>query len=179
VAVCTVAAVSLLSGCGLFGRSKPFRDAPQSMTVTSSVFERGVLPRQFTCHGAGQSPPIRWSGSPADSKSFALVVDDSAAPITPYVYWIVLNITPGTDLQPGMIPPGALQADNSAGVAKYQAPCPDGNHQYRFTVYALNAPLKVRSGVSLHTAWTLIAAHAIARGRLTATVRPAPARQVG
>jgi phosphatidylethanolamine-binding protein (PEBP) family uncharacterized protein len=88
------------------------------------------------------------------------------------VYWIVFNISPGTDIQPGMIPPGALQADNSAGTAKYKPPCPVGrSHQYRFTVYALNASLSLGNGASLKAAWTAIASHAIARGRLTATAR--------
>jgi Raf kinase inhibitor-like YbhB/YbcL family protein len=166
-----LASMMLLSGCGLVGGSKVLRDAPQDMTVTSPVFPEGVMPSQFTCHGAGQSPPLDWSGAPAGTKSFALVVDDSLAPITPYVYWIVFNISPGTDIQPGMIPPDTLQADNSAGTAKYQPPCPAGDHQYRFTVYALNSPLRLRNGASLQDAWTAIASHAIARGRLTATAR--------
>jgi hypothetical protein len=166
-----LAAAGLLSGCGLIGHSKVLRDAPQDMTVTSPIFADGVLPAQFTCHGAGQSPPLDWSGAPPGTKSFALVVDDSLAPITPYVYWIVFNISPGTDIQPGMIPPDARQADNSAGTAKYQPPCPAGDHQYRFTVYALNTTLSLHSGAGLQAAWTAIATHAIARGRLTATAR--------
>lgn len=165
------AACVLLSGCGLFGKSRVLHDAPQDMTVTSPVFADGVIPSQFTCLGAGQSPPVFWSGAPAGARSFALVVDDSQAPITPYVYWIVFNISPGTDIEPGMIPPDARQADNSAGSAKYQPPCPGHNHQYRFTVYALNSPLRLPDGTGLREAWTAIAAHAIARGRLTATVR--------
>jgi Raf kinase inhibitor-like YbhB/YbcL family protein len=162
----------LLSGCGLFGSSKALRDAPQVLTVTSPLFADSVMPSQFTCYGVGQSPPVFWSGAPSGTKSFALVVDDSDAPITPYVYWIVLNISPGTDIQPGMIPPGAVQADNSAGTAKYKAPCPeDPHHQYRFTVYALNSVLPLGNGTPLKVAWTEIANHAIARGRMTATAR--------
>jgi Raf kinase inhibitor-like YbhB/YbcL family protein len=162
---------SLLSGCGLVGASRVLRDAPQDMTVTSPVFADGVMPAQFTCHGAGQSPPVDWSGAPPGTKSFALVVDDSLAPITPYVYWIVFNISPGTDIQPGMIPPDARQAHNSAGTVKYKPPCPAGEHQYRFTVYALNSSLGLPPGAGLQAAWTAIATHAVARGRLTATVR--------
>jgi Raf kinase inhibitor-like YbhB/YbcL family protein len=168
-----MAVVSLLSGCGLIGSSKVLREAPQVLTVTSPLFTEGTIPSQFTCHGVGESPPIFWSGAPSGTRSFALVVDDSDAPITPYVYWIVLNVSPGTDIQPGMIPPGAVQAENSSGAAKYQAPCPaEEKHQYRFTVYALNATLRLGNGAALKSAWTAIASHAIARGRLTATARP-------
>ncbi len=171
-AAVAVALISLLSGCGLVGSTKVVQTAPQVLTVTSPLFNEGTIPSQFTCFGVGESPPVYWSGAPARTRSFALVVDDSATPITPYIYWIVFNISPGTDIQPGMIPPGALEAQNSAGSAKYKPPCPAGrSHQYRFTVYALNSPLRLANGASLNAAWTAIAGHAIARGRLTATAR--------
>jgi Raf kinase inhibitor-like YbhB/YbcL family protein len=170
--VTVVAVISLVSGCGLVGSTKVLQNAPQVLTVTSPLFTEDVIPHQFTCYGVGDSPPVFWSGAPSGTRSFALVVDDSDAPITPYVYWIVFNISPGTDIQPGMIPPGAVQADNSAGTAKYKPPCPVGrSHQYRFTVYALNTSLRLGNGAALKTAWTAIASHAIARGRLTATAK--------
>ncbi|MGD0373198.1 MAG: YbhB/YbcL family Raf kinase inhibitor-like protein [Streptosporangiaceae bacterium] len=161
--------MSLVSGCALVGTTKVLQNTPQ-MTVTSPLFNEHVMPSQFTCYGVGESPPVFWSGAPPGTKSFALVLDDSATPITPYVYWIVFNISPGTEIQPGMIPPGAVQAENSAGMAKYKAPCPAGRtHQYRFTVYALNASLPLGNGAPLKAAWMAIASRAIARGWLTAT----------
>jgi phosphatidylethanolamine-binding protein (PEBP) family uncharacterized protein len=97
----------------------------------------------------------------------------SGAPITPYVYWIVFNISPATpDIQAGRPPPGALEADNSKGALGYSPPCPANSHQYRFTVYALNAELPLRAGASLTATWSAIAAHAIGRGRLPVTVKP-------
>jgi Raf kinase inhibitor-like YbhB/YbcL family protein len=141
------------------------------MTVTSPLLSEGVIPGQFTCHGVGESPPVYWSGAPSGTRSFALVVDDSATPITPYVYWIVFNISPGTDIQLGMIPPGAREAQNSAGTARYKPPCPAHSHVYRFTVYALGSSLPLPNGAGLQAAWTAIANDAIARGQLTATVR--------
>jgi len=101
--------------------------------------------------------------------TFALVVDDSAAPISPYVYWIVFDINPGTpDVPAGQVPPGARVAVNSQGRAGYDPPCPrSGRHQYRFTVYALSAKLQLPTGIGLKEAWQAIAADAIARGRLT------------
>ena len=165
----------LLAGCGLFGSSRVLRqDAPQQMTVTSPVFGGNVIPRQYTCHGRGDSPPIYWSGAPQGTKSLALVVDDADAPITPYIYWIVLDISPATtDIQAAQLPPGAHQADNSRGFAGYDAPCPiQASHHYRFTVYALSSPLHLPNGTSAKMAWTAIARNAIARGRLTATAKP-------
>jgi Raf kinase inhibitor-like YbhB/YbcL family protein len=142
------------------------------MTVTSPAFDQGTIPREYTCRGAGVSPPIYWSGAPQRTRSLALVMDDSAAPITPYVYWVVFNISPAADIQAGRIPQGASVAENSKGVAGYTPPCPAAPHEYRFTVYALNTILRLPEPVTLKQAWTAIAAHAIARGRLTATARP-------
>lgn len=163
----------LVSGCGLVGGPKVLRpDAPQVMTVTGPLFVQGMIPRRFSCHGA-QSPPISWSGAPPGTKSIALVVDDSDAPITPYIYWIVFDISPATtDIQAGQLPPGARQADNSHGQARFDPPCPlTGSHTYRFTVYALDAVLSEQSGATLKPTWLAIARHAIARGRVTGTAR--------
>jgi hypothetical protein len=164
-------ALATLAGCGLVGATTAFQ---RTFTVTSPVVSGSVIPARYTCHGAGQSPPLHWSGAPAGTKSLALVVDDSDAPITPYVYWIVLGINPATtDIQSGELPPGAHQAMNSAGQAAYDPPCPDNHaHWYRFTVYALDSSVSLPSGTSLKSAWTAIARTAIARGRLPVIAEP-------
>jgi Raf kinase inhibitor-like YbhB/YbcL family protein len=175
---------SLLGGCGLLGKPQPLSaDAPLTMTVTSPDFENGVLPPQYTCynrHHPPPSPPIFWSQPPRGTKSMAIVVDDSAAPISPWVYWMVFDIGPDTtDLQPGALPPHARVAYNSAGTARYDAPCPVGSpHDYRFTVYALNTFLgsALPQNPQLLSAWTSIAKHVIARGTLTVVARPGNAR---
>jgi hypothetical protein len=170
-AVAAVTVAVLVSGCGLVGgqRSIPTGTA---MTVTSQAFSPTVpIPARFTCHGRGVRPPIHWTGEPTGTKSLALIVDDSSAPITPYIYWIVFDIGPETSgtLING-VPTGARQADNSKGTDRYDPPCPvNGSHTYRFTVYALNRELPLPDGVSLKTAWTAIAQATIALGRLTAT----------
>jgi Raf kinase inhibitor-like YbhB/YbcL family protein len=164
----------LAGGCGLVGGPRAQQqDAPQEITVTSPVFSRGVIPRLYSCRG-GHSPPIYWSGAPPGTKSIALVVDDSDAPITPYVYWIVFDISPATtDIQAGQLPPGSRQADNSLGQARFDPPCPRASsHMYRFTVYALDSVLRQPNGARLMMTWLAIARHAIARGRLTGTVKP-------
>lgn len=167
-----VAALCLLSGCGLLGSTDALRrNAADSMTVTSPMVEQGTIAARYTCHGAGTSPPILWSNLPANTKSLALVVDDSSAPITPRVYWIVFDISPAArDLQAGSLPTGARQARNSAGKASYDPPCPAGGpHKYRFTIYALSRSLHQPNGTHLRAAWTAIARSALAWGRLTAT----------
>jgi hypothetical protein len=164
----------LLSGCGVATSTGLTPDAPSTMTITSAAFSGGLLPRHFTCHGAKTSPPLDWSGAPSRTKSYAIVVDDSAAPITPYIYWIVFNIPEATtDLQAAQLPPGAEVAENSLGQASYDPPCPDSpGPSYRFTVYALDKTLNLASGAPTLKAWQAIAGAAIARGRVPVRANP-------
>lgn len=171
VALALAAALGL-AGCGQGGQGAPV--APRGMSVSSEAFSQNILPQRYTCHGAGINPPLDWSGAPADTKSLALIVDDSSAPITPYIYWLVFDIQPGTtDIQEGSLPTGAKQALNSAGTMNYDAPCPAGrSHWYRFTVYALNTVLNKKNGASLQAVWPAIAAATIGRGRAVVITTP-------
>ena len=166
---CVAAGFTLpLSGCGLFSSSITIT-TPSVMTVSSGAFEQGMMPQRYICADPGGTPPLGWAGVPAGTKSIALVVDDSSAPITPYIYWIVFDIKPATsDILEGQLPPGARQARNSAGLPAYEPPCPGPrSHTYRFTVYALNSVLNLPNHTSLQSAWTAIAAATIGRGRMT------------
>lgn len=167
-----LATIVVLAGCGgNAGYGTPV--APKTMSVSSVAISQDVLPQRYTCHGAGINPPLDWSGAPSGTKSFALVVDDSSAPITPDIYWLVFDIGPGTtEIQEGSLPTGARQAMNSAGMAAYDPPCPAHPHAYRFTVYALNAVLNLPQGAPLMTAWTAIANAEIGRGRIAPTAYP-------
>jgi len=138
------------------------------MTVTSEAFPHNTMPARYTCGAHIKAPPLTWAGAPAGTRSIAIVFDDANAPITPYVYWLVFDIGPGTSaLLEGQLPPGARQARGTAGYDRYAAPCPGpGAHGYRFTVYALRKALSLPNGTSLQSAWQAIAAATIGRGRL-------------
>jgi Raf kinase inhibitor-like YbhB/YbcL family protein len=165
-------AVLTLAGCGTAGSGAAV--APSRMSISSVAFTQGVLAPEYTCHGAKINPPLNWSGAPPGTKSLALIVDDSSAPITPYIYWLVFDIGPGTtDIQENSLPTGARQALNSADTATYDAPCPQGHpHPYRFTVYALRTVLKLPTGAPLQSVWTAIAAATIGRGRIVVNGNP-------
>jgi Raf kinase inhibitor-like YbhB/YbcL family protein len=160
-----------MAGCGVFSPGVD-QETPVAMTVSSGAFSQNTMAARFTCSAGAQAinPPLGWAGAPPGTKSLALVVDDSNAPITPYVYWLVFDINPATSqIIEGQVPPGARVARNSAGAADYNAPCPGPHsHEYRFTVYALNKELNLPSGTSLSSAWTAIADSTIGRGRKTA-----------
>ena len=56
-----------------------------------------IFLRSTPARAKSLSPPLYWSGALSQQpKSFAVVVDDGQAPITPYVYWMVFDISPST-----------------------------------------------------------------------------------
>ena len=103
----------------------------------------------FGCQGGNVSPALAWSGAPADTKSFALMVHDPDAPTgSGWWHWVVYNIpASATSLAAGagdgsrhLLPAGAVQGNTDFGSAGYGGPCPppgDKPHRYITTVYAL------------------------------------------
>src|SRR6516162_8965033 len=52
---------------------------------------------EFGCKGGNTSPALAWSGAPAGTQSFALLMHDPDAPTgSGWWHWIVYNIPPGT-----------------------------------------------------------------------------------
>ncbi|MQA87839.1 MAG: YbhB/YbcL family Raf kinase inhibitor-like protein [Streptosporangiales bacterium] len=166
-----LAALTLVSACGLVGAPKENLQKAETITVSSPAFrDGGRIPTRYTCQGTNISPPLRWSHIPSDAEALALVVDDRDAPGGTYVHWVVFNIHPTTtETTEGTIPAGGQQARNSAGEANYRGPCPSsGSHRYRFTVYALRQSVPLADGADLKDAIGDIPKRSIAHGRLTA-----------
>jgi Raf kinase inhibitor-like YbhB/YbcL family protein len=124
-----------------------------TLTLTSQAFrQNGEIPAQHTCQGADVSPPLAWSGVPANTKSLALIVDDPdapdpAAPKITWVHWVLYNIPPtATRLPDGAaaqaLPGGTLEGINDFKRAAYGGPCPPvGRHRYFHKLYALDTVL--------------------------------------
>jgi hypothetical protein len=114
--------------------------------VFSSAFaDRGWIPDLFTCQGADVSPPLEWTGEPAETGSLALILDDPDAPAGVWVHWLLYDIAPRVhNLAQGQ-KPGSLgvSGKNSWGKPGYGGPCPPkghGPHRYFFRLYALDVP---------------------------------------
>ncbi|MDQ3886799.1 MAG: YbhB/YbcL family Raf kinase inhibitor-like protein [Actinomycetota bacterium] len=143
------------------------------ITVTSSEFsEGGRLPDRYTCHGAGMSPPLQWSGVPRAAAALAVIVTDPDAPRGTYTHWVLFNLPPQVhELASATTPPQARQARNSAGMIGYTPPCPPGGtHHYQFTVVGLRDRIELPDGALLDRATQQIWAEAVAHGTLVATV---------
>ena len=124
-----------------------------SFMLSSSDFTHdGPIPKRFTCQGADVSPELQWSGAPANTRSFALIVDDPdapdpAAPKMVYVHWVLYNLPAslnilGQAIEEDALPQGTLQGLNDWKRTGYGGPCPPiGRHRYFFKLYALDTTL--------------------------------------
>src|SRR5262245_43738782 len=113
-----------------------------AFSLHSSSFEHeAAMPAKHTCEGAGTSPPLAWSGAPAGTRSFAVIVDDPdapdpRAPKTTWVHWVLYNLPAATAalpdaVKPADLPHGTLQGVNDFGRTGYGAACPPiGRHRY-------------------------------------------------
>lgn len=124
-----------------------------AFTLTSQAFHAGgEIPRRYTCTGADVSPPLAWSGVPANAQSLVLIVDDPdapdpAAPRMTWVHWVLYNIpatAPGFQegVTVGGLPAGTLEGTNDFHRTTYGGPCPPvGRHRYFHKLYALDTVL--------------------------------------
>ena len=149
-------------------------------TLRSSAFEsQQVIPRKYTGDGADVSPPLAWSSPPADTREFALIVDDPDAPTaTPWVHWVIYRIPRTATGLPEHVPPelrvakplGAAQGANSwpEGIG-YRGPAPPqghGVHHYHFRLYALDTALKCEPGLTKDELLVAIDGHVLAQATL-------------
>src|SRR5437660_767260 len=74
-------------------RLPPLSCRSMAFALTSPAFTDGsAVPAKYTCDGADVSPPLVWSGAPAGTVSFALLVDDPDAPAGTWVHWVLYNL---------------------------------------------------------------------------------------
>jgi len=114
--------------------------------IYSSAFKNGgEIPQKYTCDGANVNPPLKIENVPVNTKSLALVFDDTDAPRGTYVHWILWNIHPNTkEIGENSIPEGAVQGTNDFKKRNYGGPCPPGRaHRYVFKTYALDTRLNL------------------------------------
>ncbi len=171
VALVAAAAILLTS---LGSRELAAQEVATTMTLTSSAFtEGGRIPAQYTCSGDGISPPLAWSGAPAGTKSFALIVEDPDAPMGTWIHWVVFNIPATAHELPQAVPSAARLADGSvqgvgSGAAhQFQGPCPpSGTHRYYFRIYALDTTLSLPPTARKPALIDAMKGHILAEGAL-------------
>ena len=173
--ITTTALLVFMAGCSANSETEM-----TSFMLKSSAFADGAsLPPEFTCDGAGQSPPLEWSDPPGGTKSFALIVDDPDAPNGPFSHWAAFNIpSAARDLAAGAGNQSEgmmVQGQNDFGKSGYGGASPPeghGPHRYRFKHFALNVDrLDVPSSAKVREVQARAEQHLVARAELTATYK--------
>ncbi|HYV45985.1 MAG TPA: YbhB/YbcL family Raf kinase inhibitor-like protein [Myxococcaceae bacterium] len=129
-----------------------------ALTLTTPAFGTGQeIPSKYTCEGLDDSPEVQWSGAPANTKSFALIVDDPDAPDPKapkmvWVHWVLYDIAPTAASLPERAkkaPAGAHDGLNDWKKTGWNGPCPPiGRHRYFFKLYALDTVLGDRGPIT-------------------------------
>ena len=143
-----------VAGCGSSGGTPGEAGTSEvgttPLAVASASFRNGgVIPKQFTCDGAGARPTLSWAGVPAKAAEVAILAGDPDAPGGTFVHWTGWNLHPTVRrLATGAHLP--VEGTNSAGTHGYTGPCPPAGpaHHYVFRLYALKAKLRLRAGAS-------------------------------
>ena len=140
----------------------PFANAA-SFKLTSTDVQAGktigddFIFNSFGCSGKNLSPELKWTGAPADTKSFAITVYDPDAPTgSGFWHWVAFNIPASTteiaqNASATGMPAGTIQSRTDFGRPGYGGPCPpagDKPHRYIFTVYALKDNLQADENAS-------------------------------
>ena len=172
------------AGSAAFAQA-PTRAAPALhavvMTLTSpDIVDGGIIPDKHTAKAAPAapvSPALHWTGTPAGTKSFTLVMHDLDVVVgkgtTDNLHWLAFNI-PGTatSLPQGVpttatLPDGTVQPKNRTayGFQGPGAPAPIYHH-YVFEIWALDAKLPLDANATREQVMAAMDGHVLDKGVL-------------
>ena len=125
-------------------------------TIDSKSFENNrYIPSKYSYHNSNISPELHWKNFPKKTKSFAIIVDDPDAPVKTWIHWVIYNIPLNiTSLKEHLrhekvFPNGITQGKSDFNNFGYDGPAPPyGTHHYHFKIYALNAELNLKPGLT-------------------------------
>jgi Raf kinase inhibitor-like YbhB/YbcL family protein len=172
-----------LAWCGIAiaGAAPSAQAPPQKIAVASpALVADHTMPRDYTPDGRNLSPPLTWSSLPAGTKEIAVVCEDpDAGNPPPFVHWLIYKIPAtakglpeGIPIDPAAPMPteiaGAIQGISGFRRAIYRGPAPPPGkpHHYHFVVYALDADLGLKPGLTRADLLAAIDGHVIGQGEI-------------
>jgi Raf kinase inhibitor-like YbhB/YbcL family protein len=154
------------------------------LAVTSSAFQSGQpIPLPYSQDGENFSPAISWTGMPANTRTFAVLVEDpDAKEPKPYLHWSIYNLPASVTSLHESIPThpqlpdlsNARQGRTSRGTIGYVGPRPpvgDPPHHYHFQVFALDIALGLPPGAERVALLDAMKGHVLASGEVVGTFR--------
>ncbi len=169
-------AVSALGAqASAFAVASPAVTGPSETGFDSGLKSAGRIASRYAASDTGpanpRSFPFTWQNLPAGTRALAVVLDDPDARLVlkangmtgdSFLHWIAADIDPtlgGLSDNASASSPSFPQGKNGRGQVGYTGPQPPSSvpkdapkplvHVYRFTVYALSAPTRLKDGFSL------------------------------
>lgn len=126
----------------------------------------GVLPKDYTCDGAGISPAFIFSGVPSNAQSLAVLMDTIPGPLRPgevdignHFYLILYDIPTNTiSIPAGSTNIGKLGQNFQGKKLGYTPPCSQGSGMKEYTITAFALSGKIELEPRLVTEATLLKA---------------------
>jgi Raf kinase inhibitor-like YbhB/YbcL family protein len=150
-----------------------------AFTLESSAFPKdGPIPPKYARSGANLSPPLVWKDAPAETRSYALIMEDPDAPSGTFRHWAIYNIAGARDRLPEATTAGAKTESlgrgvNDFGNMHYDGPQPPrghGMHHYHFRLFALDVErLKLPAKAKAEEVLKAVQPHAIAETEMVGT----------
>jgi len=139
--------------------------------ITSPAFQNnGLIPTKYTCDGDNVNPPLNIKGTPKETQSLVLIVDDPDAPMGTWDHWIVWNISPTEKIEENSVP--GTEGLNDFRRHSYGGPCPpSGIHRYFFKVYALDIKLDLHPNSRKKDIEKVMKGHVLAKGEIVGLYR--------
>lgn len=156
--------------------STPEQPTQIPFVLTSTAFVDGgdisdkyVYNMVGQCSGENISVPLSWSGAPAETQSFALIMSDPDG--QNWGHWVMYNIPadvtnlPEVENGPADI---GVQGNNDFNRLGYGGPCPPSDvHRYVFTLYAVDTILDLKQGDYDYELEMALEGHVLAQAQLT------------
>jgi hypothetical protein len=159
------------------GKGKGFTLPPMIKLSMTGFADGGTIPAKHA-GGTGVSPAMSWTGAPANTQAYALIMHDPdpvlmGSATDDVLHWAIFDI-PGdaTGLPEGVprqaeLPDGSKQPNNITGQPGYFGPGPPaghGAHHYTFQIWALNAKLGLPATTSRADLMAAMNGKVIAKG---------------
>ena len=128
-----------------FGPDAMKKPSSTFLLTSSEVKDGGALPMDFTGDGSGATLPLAWTGAPAGTQGYALIMDHLAPGNVMKHYWTMWDIPATTTALPKNVSGIGKLGTSFKGQIGYEPPHSQGPgaKTYVLTVYALSAPLQI------------------------------------
>ena len=164
------------------GKGGPGIPAPLVLKVADYA-DGSAMPAKTGCANGNMavSPKIDWSGAPAGTMTFALILHDTDVDINgeDVLHWAIFNI-PGTATglaekiaNTPELPDGSRQLNNIGRSSGFFGPCPPAPtvHHYIIEAYALDTKLDVPATGSRADLMAAMKGHVRAKGTYVGTYK--------